>query len=94
MMLLDGAVANTAVLGSSHDDAVVLVSLRLLDELDRDETQAVVAHLVGAAGNGDLRVALSMLALFRTTALLLTALGAALGPTSRRILVRLIRSAA
>jgi hypothetical protein len=49
-MLLDGAVANTAVLGSSHDDAVVLVSRRLLDELDRDETQAVVGHLVGAAG--------------------------------------------
>ena len=94
VMLLDGAVANAAVLGSSHDDAVVLVSRRLLDELDRDETQAVVAHLVGAAGNGDLRVALSMLALFRTTALLLTGLGAALGPTSRRILVQLIRLAA
>ena len=94
VMLLDGAVANAAVLGSSPDDAVVLVSRRLLDELDRDETQAVTAHLVGAAGNGDLRVALSMLALFRTVALLLAALGASLGPTSRRMLVRLVRLAA
>lgn len=93
VMLLDGAVANAAVVGSSHDDAVVLVSRRLVDELDRDETQAVVAHLVGAIGNGDLRVALSMLALFRTIALLLTTLGATLGPASRRTLVRLVRLA-
>jgi Zn-dependent protease with chaperone function len=93
VMLLDGAIANAAVLGSSPDDAVVLVSRRLLDELDRDETQAMIAHLVGAAGNGDLRVALSMLALFRTVALLLAALGATLGPESRRMLVRLVRLA-
>ncbi len=93
VMLLDGAVANAAIIGTSQDDAVVLVSRRLVDELDRDETQAVVAHLVGAAGNGDLRVALSMLALFRTIALLLTALGAALGPGSRRILGQLVRLA-
>ena len=64
VMLLDGPVVNAAAIGSSHDDAVVLVSRRLLDELDRDETQAVVAHLIGAVGNGDLRVALSMLSLF------------------------------
>ena len=72
---------------------MVLVSRRLLDELDRDETQAVVAHLIGAVGNGDLRVALSMLSLFRTIALLMTILGATLGPAARRTLVRLMRLA-
>jgi hypothetical protein len=71
----------------------VLVSRRLLDELDRDETQAVVAHLIGAVGNGDLRVALSVLSLFRTIALLMTGLGATLGPAARRTLMRLMRIA-
>ena len=93
VMLLDGPVVNAAALGSSYDDAVVLVSRRLLDELDRDETQAVVAHLIGAVGNGDLRVALSMLSLFRTIALLMTALGATLGPAARRTLLRMMRLA-
>ena len=91
VMLLDGATANAAALGSSYDDAVVLVSRRMLDELDRDETQGVVAHLVAAIGNGDMRVALSMLSLFRTIALLMTVLGAALGPASRRALMQLMR---
>jgi Zn-dependent protease with chaperone function len=93
VMLLDGAVANAAAIGTSWDDAVVLVSRRLLDELDRDETQGVVGHLIGAIGNGDLRIALSMLSLFRAIALMLAALGAALGPTSRRHLGQVLRLA-
>jgi Zn-dependent protease with chaperone function len=93
VMLLDGAVANAAALGSSYDDAVVLVSRRLLDELNRDETQGVVAHLIGAIGNGDLRVALWILSLFRTIAVVMAALGATLGAASRRTLVHLIRLA-
>jgi Zn-dependent protease with chaperone function len=93
VLLLDGAAANAAAIGSSHDDATVVVSRRLLDELDRDETQAVVAHLIGAVGNGDLRVALALLSLFRTIGLIMTALGATLGPASRRTLLRLLRLA-
>jgi Zn-dependent protease with chaperone function len=61
--------------------------------LDRDETQAVVGHLVGAVGNGDLRVALAILSLFRTIGLVMTAPGATLGPASRRTLLRLPRRA-
>jgi Zn-dependent protease with chaperone function len=91
VMLLDGPVANAAALGSSAEDAVVLVSRRLLDELNRDETQGVVAHLIGSIGNGDLRVALSLLSLHRTVALLMTALGATFGPDSRRALHRVVR---
>ena len=55
-MLLDGEVANAAVVGSSPADAVVVVSRRLLDEMDRDETQGVLAHLIASIGNGDLGV--------------------------------------
>jgi Zn-dependent protease with chaperone function len=91
VMLLDGPVANAAALGTSPEDAVVLVSRRLLDEVNRDETQAVVAHLIGSVGNGDLRVALSLLSLHRTVALVMTALGATFGPDSRRALFRVVR---
>ncbi len=93
VLLLDGTSANAAAIGSSHEDATVVVSRRLLDELDRDETQAVVGHLIGAVGNGDLRVALALLSLFRTIGLIMTALGAALGPASRRTLLRVLRLA-
>ena len=93
VMLLDGPIANAAAAGSSHEDAVVLIGRRLLDEMDRDETQGVVAHLIGAIGNGDLRVSLSMLSLFRSVALLMSALSATLGPASRRTFLRLVRLA-
>jgi len=93
VMLLDGPVANAAAAGSSQEDAVVLVSRRLLDELDRDETQGVVAHLIGAIGNGDLRVSLSMLSLFRSVAVVMSALGATLGSASRRTFLRMVRLA-
>ncbi|MBA2459672.1 MAG: M48 family metalloprotease [Gemmatimonadales bacterium] len=93
VMLLDGTVANAGAIGSSPDDAAVVVSRRLLDELDRDETQAVGGHLVGAVGNGDLRAALAALSLLRTIGLLMTALGAALGPAGRRTLARVLRLA-
>jgi Zn-dependent protease with chaperone function len=93
LMLLDGPVANAAAAGSSHEDAVVLVSRRMLDELDRDETQGVVAHLIGAIGNGDLRVSLSMLSLFRSVSLVLSALSATLGPGARRTFLALVRHA-
>ena len=93
VMLLDGPVANAAAAGSSHEDAVVLVSRRMLDELDRDQTQGVVAHLIGAIGNGDLRVSLSMLSLFRSVAVVLSALGATLGPRARRTFLRVVRHA-
>jgi len=48
---------------------------------------------VGAVGNGDLRVALAALSLFRTIGLLMTALGAALGPAGHRTLARVLRLA-
>src|SRR5439155_19456732 len=48
VFLLDGTAANAAAIGSSHEDGAVVVSRRLLDELDRDETQAIVAHVIGA----------------------------------------------
>ena len=57
VMMIDVPVANAAAVGSSLDDATIVVTTGLLADLDRDETKGVVAHLVGSIGNGDLQVA-------------------------------------
>ena len=66
VMLIDSEVANAAAVGSSPEDATIVVSRSLLDDLDRDETQGVLAHLVASVGNGDLRGAMSIIAIFQT----------------------------
>lgn len=66
VMLIDAEVANAAAVGSSPQDATIVVSRALLDDLDRDETQGVLAHLVASIGNGDLGGALSLIAIFQT----------------------------
>jgi Zn-dependent protease with chaperone function len=89
VMLLDGEVANAAVVGSGPNDAVVVVSRRLLDEMDRDETQGVLAHAIASIGNGDLGVALSMVTVFRTFGLVNTLLDAPVSHSARATLWRL-----
>ena len=89
VMLLDGQIANAAVVGSGPDDAVVVVSRRLLDEMDRDETQGVLAHQIAAIGNGDLGIALSMVTVLRTFGLVNTLLDALISSSARQTLWRL-----
>jgi Zn-dependent protease with chaperone function len=72
VMILDAAVPNAAVFGASPEDATLLVSRPLLDDLDRDETQGVLGHLIGSIGNGDLTVLTRMLAVFQAFGLLQT----------------------
>lgn len=91
VMLLDSDVANAAAIGSS--DATVVVSRRLLDELDRDETQGVIGHLVGSVGNGDLRVSLIVASVFQAYGLLITLVDTPFGSESRGALMRLVRFA-
>lgn len=64
--LIDSNVANAAAVGSSPEDATIVVSRPLLDDLGRDETQGVLANLVASIGNGDLRGAMSIVAIFQT----------------------------
>lgn len=90
VMLLDGQIANAAVVGSSAQDAVLVVSRRLLDEMDRDETQGVLAHLVASIGNGDLGVALSMVTVFRTFGLVNVLLDAPISSSARATLRQLV----
>ena len=72
LLLVDAPTVNTAVFGASHQAATVIVTRGLLDQLDRRETQGLVAHLVASAGNGDLRLAASVQAVFVTLGALLT----------------------
>ncbi|HZM83219.1 MAG TPA: hypothetical protein VFC19_46495 [Candidatus Limnocylindrales bacterium] len=64
----DGTPATgAAVVGSSPDEAILVVGRALLDQLDRDATQATVAYLVASAGNGDLQVFTTTVAARMTT---------------------------
>jgi Zn-dependent protease with chaperone function len=64
VLVLPAAVPNAAAFGRSPDNWTIAVSRGLLDDLDRDATQGVVAHLVGSVGNGDLRMQHSLLSLY------------------------------
>ena len=89
--ILDGAAANAGAVGSGPDDATLIVSRRLLDELDRDQSQGIIAQLLGSVGNGDLRAALAIVSMHRAFGLVMVVLGAPFGPHARRTLLRLVR---
>lgn len=82
--LVDSAVANAAAVGSSPTDAAVVVSRGLLDTLGRDETQGVIAHLVGRIGNGDLGIARTIASLYFTLGLVSAVLAAPTNAAARR----------
>jgi Zn-dependent protease with chaperone function len=86
LLMLDSGAANAAAVGSSPEDATLLVTRGLLEKLDRDETQGVIGHLVGSVGNGDLRIALLLLSVFQTFGLLNVVLNMPFGAQSRRAL--------
>ncbi len=93
VLLLDSEAANAAAIGTSPEDAAVVVSRRLLDEMDRTETQGVIGHLVGSIANGDLRIAFRILSVFQAFGMLVTLLSAPFGPRARATLGRLLRFA-
>ena len=90
VLLLDSTIANAAAVGSSPQDAAVLVSRRVLDSLDRDETLGLLAHLVGSIGNGDLKIALRLVTVFRTFGLVSTLLEAPVSSSARAALWRFL----
>ncbi|MBV8053526.1 MAG: M48 family metalloprotease, partial [Acidobacteriaceae bacterium] len=66
VMLIDSGGANAAAIGSCAADARIVVSRRLLDDLSRDELEGVLAHMIASIGNGDLRIAFRITAVFET----------------------------
>ena len=97
VMLLDapaaGGAANAAAVGWSIADATIVVTRPLLDGLGRDETQAIIGRLVGAVGNGDLKIALIILSIYQTMGVVSLLLNALFGFRAWRILFRFVRLA-
>jgi Zn-dependent protease with chaperone function len=91
VMLVDSPGANAAAIGTSPADARIVVSRRLLDDLDRDQLQALLAHLVGSIGNGDLGIAFTVTSVFETCGLLVNLINAPFGRESRGRIWRVVR---
>jgi Zn-dependent protease with chaperone function len=86
IMIVDSPVVNAVTAGTSHEAAVIVVTRGLLDQLDRDQVQAIVAHCIGSIGNGDLGAIQSMLATLHTLALFHTLLDVLFSRLARRAL--------
>ncbi len=93
IMLIDAHAANAAVIGTSPEDARIVVSVGLLECLTRDELEGALAHLVASIGNGDLRIAFRVTSVFETYGLLLALINSPFGSESRRTLWRIVRYA-
>ncbi len=91
LMLVDSPGANAAAIGTSAADARIVLSRRLIDDLDRDQLQALLAHLIGSIGNGDLRIAFTVTSVFETCGLLIAMINAPFGRQSRSTIWRMVR---
>jgi len=91
VMLIDAPGANAAAIGTSPADARIIVSRRLIDDLSRDELEGALAHLIASIGNGDLRIAFRVAAIFESCGLLVAMINSPFGSQSRRTLWRLLR---
>ncbi len=76
VMLIDSPGANAVVVGASSEDARIIVSRRLIDDLSREELEGVLAHLIASVANGDLRIAVRMTAVFEACGLLVAIINA------------------
>ena len=93
LRLLDGPGMGAAAVGTGIDDATIVVSRALLDELDRDETQALIGHLVASIGNGDLRIAHLIVSVHATVSLIEALTFVAVSPAVRGQLRGVARAA-
>lgn len=93
VMLIDTKETNAAATGLDVDDSTILVTRGLLDTLDRAETQAVIAHLVGSVGNGDLRIASIIFSIYQTWGALALMLNAPMERRSRKAVWRAVKVA-
>lgn len=91
VMLIDSPGANAAAIGTCAADAHIVLCRRLLDDLNREQLQALVGHVVASVGNGDLRIAFTVTSVFETCGLIVTLINAPFGGRSRSTLWRIIR---
>jgi len=91
VMLIEADAANAAAIGSSPNDACIVVTRRLLDDLNREELQAVLANLIGSIGNGDLSIAFTVASVFESCGMLVTLINAPFGPKARGALWNILK---
>ena len=91
LLLVESGGSNAAVIGSSSHDAHLVVSRSLLDDLSREQMQGVLAHLISSIGDGDLRIAFTIVSVFETCGLLLTLINAPFGQEARSTIWHLLR---
>ena len=70
--VIDSEKVNAVAIGLTVNSATIFVTSGFLDALDRDERQAIIAHLIGSIGNGDLEIAATIFSVFETWALAAT----------------------
>lgn len=92
-MIVEGSMANAAAIGTSIDDAHIVVTEGLLEALSREELEATIADLVASIGNGDLRIAFAIVSIFETCGLILTLINAPFEREARGALWRMARYA-
>jgi Zn-dependent protease with chaperone function len=90
VLVYDADLANAAVVGRSIHDVTLIVPRRLLDDLGRRQTGAVVADLLAVAVNGDLRIALVIASVFQTFDLVGATLSAPFSRRTRKVLWRVV----
>ena len=83
LLLYDDGPPNALVFGRDPHHATVLVGRSLVDGLDREETQGVVARLIASAVDGDLGLAVDIAAVYVTYGLLTTTLSGFVSASAR-----------
>ncbi len=81
VLVIDTPAANVGVAGLTMDDAAVVVTRGFVDRLPRDAQQAVIAHMMGSVGNGDLTLAAEILGVLQTWGLVTMLLEATFVPS-------------
>ena len=89
--IIESPTVNAVAVGLTSDDATILATTGFLERLDRDERQAIVAHLVGSVGNGDLQIGATVLSVFATWGLISLLLEAPISVRRRAALRRTLR---
>jgi Zn-dependent protease with chaperone function len=92
VMLVDTVAPNATAVGLTIEDATLVVTRGFLDRLPRDQQQAILAHVIGSIGNGDLAVAREILTVLQTWGLVVLALDAVIEPWARRNLAIVART--
>lgn len=90
VMLIDSPGANAAAIGTSPADAHFVLSRRLLDDLNRNQLQALIGHLIASVGNGDLHIAFTVTSVFETCGLIVALINAPFGKRSRSTLWKIL----